>query len=28
MGPVDEAFLRFVDEGRWNAMIGRPISTD
>jgi DNA-binding transcriptional LysR family regulator len=28
MGPVDEAFLRFVDEGRWKAMIGRPISTD
>jgi DNA-binding transcriptional LysR family regulator len=28
LGPVDEAFLRFVDEGRWKAMIGRPISTD
>lgn len=28
MGPVDEAFLRFVDEGRWKAMIGAPISTD
>jgi DNA-binding transcriptional LysR family regulator len=28
MGPVDQAFLRFVDEGRWKAMIGHPISTD
>ena len=28
LGPVDEAFLRFVDEGRWKAMIGRPLSTD
>ena len=28
LGPVDEAFLRFVDEGRWKAIIGRPISTD
>ena len=28
LGPVDEAFLRFVDEGRWKSMIGRPISTD
>lgn len=28
LGPVDQAFLRFVDDGRWKAMIGRPISTD
>jgi DNA-binding transcriptional LysR family regulator len=28
LGPIDEAFLRFVDEGHWKAMIGRPISTD
>lgn len=28
MGPVDVAFLRFVAEGRWQAMIGHPISTD
>jgi DNA-binding transcriptional LysR family regulator len=25
---VDEAFLRFVDEGRWKGMIGRPVATD
>ena len=28
LGPVDEAFLRFVDEGRWKEMIGRPVATD
>jgi len=28
LGPVDEAFLRFVDDGRWKETIGRPISTD
>lgn len=28
LGPVEEAFLRFVDEGTWKTMIGRPISTD
>ncbi|MEO7118640.1 MAG: LysR family transcriptional regulator [Candidatus Limnocylindrales bacterium] len=28
LGPVDEAFLRFVDDGRWKRMIGRPLSTD
>jgi LysR family transcriptional regulator, low CO2-responsive transcriptional regulator len=28
LGPVDEAFLRFVDDGRWREMVGRPISTD
>lgn len=28
LGPIDEAFLRFVDEGRWKARIGHPISTD
>jgi DNA-binding transcriptional LysR family regulator len=28
LGPIDEAFLRFVEDGRWKSMIGRPISTD
>ena len=28
LGPVDEAFLRFVDDGRWKDAIGRPIATD
>lgn len=28
LGPVDEAFLRFVDDGRWKEAIGRPIATD
>ena len=28
LGPVDEAFLRFVDDGHWKEMIGRPLSTD
>lgn len=28
MGPLDEAFLRFVQEGDWRASIGRPMSTD
>ncbi len=28
LGPVDEAFLRFVEDGHWKEMIGRPISTD
>jgi DNA-binding transcriptional LysR family regulator len=28
LGPVDEAFLRFVDDGHWKEMIGRPINTD
>jgi len=26
--PVDEAFLRFVDEGRWKERLGRPTTTD
>jgi Transcriptional regulator len=26
--PVDEAFLRFVDQGHWKEMIGRPVVTD
>ncbi|MEO8461658.1 MAG: LysR substrate-binding domain-containing protein [Chloroflexota bacterium] len=28
LGPVDEAFLRFVDAGSWKDTIGHPISTD
>lgn len=28
LGPVDEAFLRFVDDGRWKETIGHPITTD
>ena len=28
LGPVDQAFLRFVDDGRWQATIGRPVTTD
>lgn len=28
LGPVDEAFLQFVEDGHWKAMIGHPISTD
>ena len=28
LGPVDEAFLRFVDDGRWKEAIGKPIATD
>jgi len=28
MAPLDEAFLRFVQEGDWRTRIGRPLSTD
>ena len=28
LGPVDEAFLRFVDDGRWKETIGHPVTTD
>ncbi len=28
LGAVDEAFLRFVDDGRWKETIGKPITTD
>lgn len=28
LGPVDEAFLQFVDSGQWKDTIGRPVSTD
>lgn len=28
LGPVDMAFLRFVDEGNWRETIGKPITTD
>jgi len=28
LGPVDEAFLRFVDDGRWKETVGKPITTD
>lgn len=28
LGPVEETFLAFVDEGRWRARIGRPTTTD
>lgn len=28
LGPLDEEFLRFVDEGRWRANLGRPLTTD
>ncbi len=28
LGPVDEAFLRFVEDGRWKETIGKPITTD
>jgi DNA-binding transcriptional LysR family regulator len=28
LGPLDEAFLRFVREGSWKATIGRPLATD
>ena len=28
LGAVDEAFLRFVEDGRWRDTIGRPVSTD
>ena len=28
LGPVEEAFLRFVEEGRWKETIGRPMTTD
>lgn len=28
LGPVEEAFLRFVDDGRWKETIGHPITTD
>ena len=28
LGPVDEAFLRFVDDGHWAETIGHPITTD
>jgi DNA-binding transcriptional LysR family regulator len=28
LGPVEEAFLRFVEEGRWRERIGRATTTD
>jgi DNA-binding transcriptional LysR family regulator len=28
LGPVEEAFLAFVDSGRWKDTIGRPVTTD
>ena len=28
LGPVEEAFLRFVEDGRWKDRIGRPTTTD
>lgn len=28
LGPVEEAFLRFVEDGRWKETIGRPATTD
>ena len=28
LGPVDEAFLQFVDDGRWRDTIGHPIGMD
>lgn len=28
LGPIDEAFLAFVEEGSWKASIGRPVTTD
>lgn len=28
LGPVGEAFLRFVTDGRWKETIGRPLATD
>ena len=28
LGPVEAAFLQFVDDGRWKESIGRPLSTD
>lgn len=28
LGPVEEAFLRFVEEGRWKTHIGRATTTD
>lgn len=28
LGPVHEAFLRFVDDGQWKETIGRPMTTD
>jgi len=28
LGPVDTAFLGFVEEGRWKEAIGRPLSTE
>lgn len=28
LGPVEEAFLRFVEEGRWKERIGRATTTD
>jgi DNA-binding transcriptional LysR family regulator len=27
-GPVEQAFLRYVADGRWKATIGRPMTTD
>lgn len=28
LGPVDEAFLRFVNDGRWKERIGHPLATE
>lgn len=28
LGPIDEAFLRFVDEGKWKETLGRPVTTE
>ena len=28
LGPVDEAFLHFIEEGAWKGIIGKPVATD
>jgi DNA-binding transcriptional LysR family regulator len=28
LGPVDEAFLRFVDSPAWRETLGRPVTTE
>ena len=28
LGPVDEAFLKFLGDGSWKATIGQPVTTD
>ncbi len=28
LGPMDEAFLAFIEDGRWRASVGESLTTD